>query len=221
MRLWEEVRRAGPPGLAAARLLHGAVALEILTMAPIRLGNLQHLRLGEDLLSGPRGGLTIALAAGQVKNQQPFEAVLPAENARLVNAYLGRYQPLLAAQPCAWLFSNKAGTGPMTDAQLRSHIVRLVRVHAGVVLHPHLFRHIAAKLILDGEPGAYGRARLTLGHRSVQTTEAFYAGSDSRRAMELYGAEVLRLRSRRGAGHHSPGRLARKPQQPGRGGQGL
>ena len=231
MRLWEEVRRAGPPGLAEARLLRGAVALEILTMAPIRLGNLQHLRLGEDLLSGPRGGLTIALAAGQIKNQQPFEAVLPAESARLVNAYLGRYQPLLAAQPCAWLFPNKDGTGPMTDAQLRTHIVRLVRVYAGVVLHPHLFRHIAAKLILDEEPGAYGRARLTLGHRSVQTTETFYAGSDSRRAMELYGAEVLRLRGRRSPGHHSPGhhslghhspgRLTRKPQRPGRGGQGL
>ena len=122
-RLWEEVRRAGPPGLAEARLLRGAVALEILIMAPIRLGNLQHLRLGEDLLPSPRGSLTIALAAERTKNQQPFEAVLPAESARMLNAYLGRYQPLLTAQPCAWLFPNKAGTGPMTDAMLRTQIV--------------------------------------------------------------------------------------------------
>ena len=219
-RLWEEVRRAGPPGRAEARLLRGAVAIEILIMAPIRLGNLQHLRLGEDLLPGPRGGLTIALAAERTKNQQPFEAVLPVESARLLNAYLERYQPLLAKQPCAWLFPNKAGTGPMTDAMLRTQIVRLARLRAGVVLHPHLFRHIAAKLILDGEPGAYGRARLTLGHRSVQTTETYYADSDSRRAMELYGAEVLRLRGRRGLGDFSSGSPARKPQKPARGGQG-
>ena len=82
------------------------------------------------------------------------------------------------------------------------------------MLHPHLFRHIAAKIILDGEPGAYGRARLTLGHRSVRTTETFYAGSDNRREMELYGAEVLHLRGRRGLGHRNPGCPARKPRKP-------
>ena len=127
----------------------------------------------------------------------------------MLNAYLGRYKPLLAEQPCAWLFPNKAGTGPMTDAQLRVQIVRLARIRAGVVLHPHLFRHIAAKLILDSDPGAYGRVRLTLGHSSTQTTETFYAGSDNRRAMELYDAEVTRLRG---------GRPPRKGQAPAHGG---
>ena len=230
--LWAEVKAMGAPDLAGARLLRGAVALEVLIMAPIRISNLQHLRLGEDLLPGPRGGLTIALAAGRTKNRQPFEAVLPKDSARLLNSYLERYQPLLAEKRCPWLFPNAAGTGPMTDAMLRTQIVRLARLRAGVVLHPHLFRHIAVKLILDNEPGAYGRARLTLGHRSVQTTETFYAGTDSRRAMDLYGAEVLRLRkgrgkagpgmpvsgksgsSQRSPGCPAPGRIGRKPQAP-------
>ena len=193
-RLFEEVRHSGPPSVELARLLRGAVALEILIMAPVRLQNLLMLRLGEDLLPGPRGALTLALASGQTKNREPFEAMLPSCSARMVKLYLERYQPLLTQTASPWLFPNRAGEGPIAPENLRLQIKKLARERAGVALTPHLFRHIAVKLTLAADPGAYGRARLMLGHRSVKTTETFYAGTETRAAMDLYGAHVLRMR---------------------------
>ena len=107
--LLDEVRCGGSPSRGLARLLRGAVALEILIMAPIRLQNLLSLRLGEDLLPEPRGALTVALAPGQTKNHEPFEAMLPALTSRMLTFYLERYQPLLTGAPCAWLFHQQGG----------------------------------------------------------------------------------------------------------------
>jgi hypothetical protein len=61
-------------------------------------------------------------------------------------------------------------------------------------VHPHLFRHIAAKLFLDANPGAYGVIRLVHGHRSVETTTQFYCGAETSAAMRHYDEHVLKLR---------------------------
>ncbi len=190
----EEVRRAGLPAQGPARLLRNAVAMEVLIMAPIRLGNLLSLRLGTNLLRGPGGCLTIALEPHETKNRQVFEATLPAESSRMIEAYLARYQPLLCQSRCGWLFPDAAGEGPMGEDGLRQALEDLVRNRCGLIVNPHLYRHIAAKLILDQQPGAYGQARLTLGHKSVATTTGFYAGMETRRAVQRYDEIVLQAR---------------------------
>ena len=70
----------------------------------------------------------------------------------------------------------------------------LIYKRARLVLNPHLYRHIAGKVILDRNPGAYGRVRLLLGHRSIRTTETYYAGNETRAAVAMYGRDVLQLR---------------------------
>jgi integrase len=52
---------------------------------------------------------------------------------------------------------------------------------AGVVLTPHQFRHLAAKWILDADPGAFETVTQLLGHKNRKTTN-FYAGINTRRA---------------------------------------
>jgi integrase len=191
----DEVRRAGRPTLHLARLLRNAVAMEVLIMAPIRLKNLRSLRLGGDLLRDAGGRrLTLALEPGDTKNRQAFEAALPAETGRLIDLYLARYQPLLCRARCDWLFPNEAGEGPMSEDGLRQALEDFVRDRLGLVVNPHLYRHIAAKLILDHQPGAYGHARLTLGHKSVDTTTSFYAGMETRAALQRYDEIVQGLR---------------------------
>jgi integrase len=74
-----------------------------------------------------------------------------------------------------------AGTpkGQLTVAYL---ITSYLRHRAGIVLTPHQFRHLSAKVVLDAEPGAFETVKQFLGHKSLKTTVAAHAGIDSRRA---------------------------------------
>jgi integrase len=77
--------------------------------------------------------------------------------------------------------------------------------HVGVKLTPHQFRHLAAKIILDANPGAYELVRQLLGHKDLKTTTKFYAGIDTRRAGRAHADLVARLREAR------PKRVRRHP----------
>jgi len=52
---------------------------------------------------------------------------------------------------------------------------------AGIVITPHQFRHLAAKNMLDANPGNFPGVKDLLGHKSVRST-MIYAGINSRRA---------------------------------------
>jgi site-specific recombinase XerD len=61
-------------------------------------------------------------------------------------------------------------------------------------VHPHLFRHIGAKLFLDDNPGAYEVVRRVLGHRAIATTTNFYTGLETAAAVRHFDATILNLR---------------------------
>jgi hypothetical protein len=76
-------------------------------------------------------------------------------------------------------------------------IEKSVLRHIGVKLTCHHFRHLAAKIILDANPGAYELARQLLGHKDLKTTTRFYAGIDTRRAGRAHADLLARLRDAR------------------------
>jgi integrase len=61
-------------------------------------------------------------------------------------------------------------------------------------VHPHLFRHLGAKLYLDANPGEYETVRRVLGHRSLQTTIDFYTGLETPAAVRHFDKTILNLR---------------------------
>ena len=71
--------------------------------------------------------------------------------------------------------------------------------YTGMHINPHLFRHIAAKLYLDGNPGGYEVVRRVLGQRSINTTLRFYTGLETASAVRHFDATILRLRKEPGA----------------------
>ena len=77
---------------------------------------------------------------------------------------------------------------------MRAQITEAVFTHTGIRVHPHLFRHIAAKLYLDANPGAYEVVRRVLGHRSIGTTTGFYSGVETAAALRHFDATILKLR---------------------------
>jgi integrase len=80
---------------------------------------------------------------------------------------------------------------------IRVAIQRSVLRYVGIKITPHQFRHLAAKIILDSNPGAYELVRQLLGHKSSKTTTKFYAGIDTRRAGRAHADLIARLREAR------------------------
>ncbi len=177
--------------------VQSALAVELLQMVPMRIGNLASLELEHNILRTRARGLGIVhlvVPGEQVKNGFAIEAKLPQETVRLLDAYLERYRPLLLNHPSSWLFPNSNG-GPKSRHTLGLQVQKFLLHECGLKVNVHLFRHIAAKLFLDAHPGAYGVIRLVHGHSSVDTTTRNYCGTETAAAMRHFDEHVLRLRA--------------------------
>ncbi len=66
-----------------------------------------------------------------------------------------------------------------------------IKRETGLAMHPHLFRHLAAKLFLEVKPGQFEVVRQMLKHKTLQTTTDFYAETSNSFAHEHYDNVVL------------------------------
>ena len=173
-----------------------ALAVELLLMAPVRAENLvaieinrhiQRSRLGRD------GVVHLVIPGDEVKNGEHLEFSLPPETVRLLDLYLRDYHPRLITGPCPWLFPGK-DNGRKTRELFGDQVSKHVFKATGLKVNLHLFRHIAAKLYLDQNPGGYEICRRILGHRSMETTTRFYAGMETAAAGRHFDDEILKLR---------------------------
>jgi integrase len=181
----------------AALEVQSALAVELLLMIPMRIGNLASLDLEHNIVrtrARGRGVVFLTVPAEQVKNSFAIEAALPEETVRLLDVYVERYRPVLLKHPSSSLFPNSSG-GPKSRHTLGLQISKFVRRECGLRVNPHLFRHIGAKLYLDAHPGGYGVIRLVHGHSSVDTTTRSYCDTNNAAAIRHFDENVLRLRA--------------------------
>jgi integrase len=189
-RLLEEARMsqdASPTKAAIVAQL--AVAIGILTYAPIRLQNLIGIRLGENLIrmNGPEQAYWLRFPDHDVKNRVALEFVLREPLAALIAEYVRHHLPVLASGSNGpWLFPGRNGRHKQSGV-LRVQITAVVKKHCGLRLTPHQFRHAAGTLILNTHPGNYELARRVLGHRSVRTTVQAYCGLETTQATAIFG----------------------------------
>ena len=195
-KIWARHKRRVDPSRADALEVQSALAVEILLLVPMRIGNLASLDIDRNILRTRANGSGIthlAVPAEEVKNSIAIEAEIPPQSVNLLSLYLQRYRPLLLTHPSSCLFPNSNG-GPKRAQALGVQISKFLRRECGLQVNPHLFRHIAAKLYLEVHPGAYGVIRLVHGHRSVDTTTRSYCGTETAAAMRHFDEHVLRLR---------------------------
>jgi len=181
-RLWAEVKRRKPNRSTLAKA-QAALAVAILSYMPLRLQNLTALTFDVHLFmrEGARATSTLELAAGEVKNRRELAFDIPPEVAKMMIEYRDHIAPKVIGHRPKRLFVNVDGTPKGQDA-VADLITRHLAKRAGIVLTPHQFRHLSAKVLLDAEPGSFETVRQLLGHASLNTTVASYAGIDSRRA---------------------------------------
>jgi integrase len=131
----------------AALTAQFAVAIAILTFAPIRLDNLVSIGLGDNLIkpSGPNSPYWLTFPYHGVKNRIDLEFPFDEALTGLIDEYIHDYRPtLLRGANGAWLFPGAAGapkTSNMFSAQITERIQRATDLRITVHQFHHEFPH--------------------------------------------------------------------------------
>jgi integrase len=191
--------RQGALTYAQAIRVQSALAIAILTIAPMRIKNLASLRLGRHVVHTRPGGVRhIVIPAEEVKNRAPLAFEVSNAVGAMMDIYLARCWLLLSGGPEGILFPARKG-GAKAPGALADQIKRTLRQETGIDLNAHAFRHLAGFLFLRQFPGEYETLRLLLGHKDISTTIQFYCGLEQADALRRYDALINRYRNREAA----------------------
>jgi integrase len=196
--LWRTARRNLTHSSRSFIDLQTALAIDILLHVPLRIENLSELKFGEHLYwpQGRGRPALLVLRFDETKNGAPLEFELPTVLADRLYTYRHEIAPALIGRCPDALFVSRKGF-PRALSTVRAAIQKAVLRHVGVRLTPHQFRHLAAKIALDANPGAHELVRQLLGHKALKTTTSFYAGVNTRRAGRAHAALIAELRETR------------------------
>jgi integrase len=172
-----------------------AIAIGILILTCVRIGNLTQIRLDQNLIKP--GGLNapymLVFPDYDVKNRVKLEFLFDDELTALIDEYIHVFRStLLRGSNERWLFPGAAG-GRKDARTLSDQITERVEKATGLCLTAHQFRHAAAAIWLKAHPGDYETLRRMLGHRNIQTTINFYCGLETLQANKMFGDLVRKL----------------------------
>jgi integrase len=178
------VRRDPKPNFRTLARAQAALAIAMLTYMPVRSHNLHELMFGRHLFlhDGARATSSLEIPADEVKNKTTALSFdIPPKLAKMLLEYRDRIAPKVIARRPERVFINADGS-PKSQAMVAILIKTYLSKRAGIVMTPHQFRHLGAKIILEDQPGAHELVRQFLGHKNLKTTTDFYAGLNTRRA---------------------------------------
>jgi integrase len=206
-KLWKEVRGEKNPNFRTLAKAQAALGIGMLTYMPIRPENLWELTFDKHLFIRPGAGATstLELPSNEVKNETEVAFDIPRHLVKMLLEYRDRIAPKIIGQRPLRLFVKVNGA-PKSQAMVALLIKSYARRRAGVVLTPHQYRHLNAKIMLNAHHGAFEAVKQLLGHKSMKTT-LIYAGIDRRRA----GLHQQELIDRAIAEHPARTRVRAKP----------
>jgi integrase len=182
--LWKEVKNEirQKPNFRTLAKAQAALALGLLTFISIRSENLWELEFDQHIFlrSGPGAISTLELNPEEVKNESVIGFDIPPHLAKMLIEYRESLAPAHIGHRPTRLFVHADGA-PKAQSTVAYLIVTYAKRRAGITLTPHQFRHLAAKIMLDANPGNFEGVKQVLGHKNLKTT-MIYAGMDSRRA---------------------------------------
>ena len=182
--------------LKAAVTAQIAVAIAILTEAPVRAANLAAIRLEENLIKpgGPDTPYLLVFPHYDVKNQVDLTFEFDDYLTDLIDEYIREYRPsLLRGANGDYLFPGT--TGESKDPHLFGiQITQRIQKATGLRITIHQFRHAAAAIYLKHHPGDYETVRRLLGHKSLKTTVNFYCGLETIQASREFSKVIRRHR---------------------------
>jgi len=194
-RLWREARRQPAGSRRAFLLFQGALALDLLLHAPLRMENLSALAYDRHL-HWPQGQgkpALLVIGADETKNHEKIDFELSATLADRLWAFRDSIAPQVIGSKPSRVFVTWTGM-PRGQKTLALAIGKIVHRRLGVRLTPHQFRHLAAKIYLDQNPGGFELVRQLLGHKNQKTTVGAYAGINTKRAGRAHAKLLMQIR---------------------------
>ena len=193
--MWRRARRNSPPSPYWFIDLQTALAIDILLHVPLRIEDLGALKFDEHV-HWPQGRgkpAFITLRQAKVPDADPLEFELPAYLSDRLYALRNEFAVGVVGRRPDFLFVSVKGI-PRKLPTLRVAIQRAVLRRIGIKITPHQFRHLAAKIHLDANPGHYEVVRQFLGHKTLRTTTRSYAGPNTRGAGRAHAELISKLR---------------------------
>jgi integrase len=197
-KLWRKARRELSKSRRPFIGVQSALAIDLLVHVPLRMENLAALKFGVHL-HWPQGrgrAANIVFTGDETKNQVQLEFEIPAALADRFHTYRSEIVPDVTGKRPDAVFVTWKGK-PRGQAAITDAIEKSILRNLGLRFTPHQFRHLAAKIILDANPGAYELVRQMLGHKNTKTTTNFYTGIDTRRAGRAHADLIMQLKENR------------------------
>jgi integrase len=211
--LWAEIRRDQHPHFRTLAKAQAALGLAILSYMPLRPQNLTSLAFGIHLFlrEEPRAISSLEIPAAEMKNRTELAFDIPPQIAKMLIEYRDRIAPKIIGHRPDRVFVNADGS-PKRQTSVATLIANYANRRAGIILTPHQFRHLSAKLLLDAEPGSFETVKQLLGQKNLKTTVNFYAGIDTRRAARHHQHLIEQALAER-----KPYRVVRRPRRKSKG----
>jgi integrase len=182
--LWKEIRRDPKSNFRTLARAQAALAIAMLTYMPVRSHNLRELTFDRHVFlhEGAQAISSLEIPADEVKNKTTgLTFDISPKLAKMLIEYRDRIAPRVIGRRPERIFVNADGS-PKSQAMVALLIKTYLRKRAGLMMTPHQFRHLGAKILLEDQPGAHELVRQFLGHKNLKTTTDFYAGLNTRRA---------------------------------------
>ena len=196
--LMDEAEKLKDRPFEAARTARAAAAIEILLHVPLRIKNLAELRLGQHLkFADMRSGRIshLSLQAHEIKTKRSVEWSVGRDLDGLLQRYLRKFRPLLAPNGSDFLFPAGFGhAGPQSVTSAAASLKSIIADRISVLMNPHLFRSLAAKLVLEDNSGALEDVRQLLGDKTLAIVLAHYAAMEPGMAARRHDTLLQKLR---------------------------
>ncbi len=198
-RVLRRVEKANTGSRKDALRVMFALAVEILTRAPMRVSNLCAFDLERDLVETRRGAKRhrrISIDAARTKTTKfHFERHMAASTSAMMDVYLTTYRQRVSPSPGTLLFPGMHGE-ERAVTRFSTAISEFIYRESGLTMNPHLFRHLMVKLHGRLHPDDTETGRLTLGHTTSATIARNYAENRTDSAFARWDDTLARLRGK-------------------------
>lgn len=160
-----------------ARAMERAVAAALLVATCMRGKNIRTLKIND--FQWVDGRCYLSISGDRVKNGADLDFEIPQESAELVARHIRDFRPAFPGSGGPYLFPATDG-GPKGHNTLFSNLMTSIRKRTGLIMNPHLFRHMMAKIVVERDPGMALAMSRHLGHKRVCTTMQHYLGTEGR-----------------------------------------